>query len=102
MNAEVRNMSPRQMADWAHEMYMAGWLSWDEYLAAIPTELHPDYNRTVGALTGQYAEPDMPRDMVREWESRLDFVRRHNPKTDVQVKRTERIVSLLRDQEPGT
>lgn len=91
-------MSPRQMADWAHEMYLAGWMTWDEYLAAIPAELHPDYDTTVGALTGQMAQPDRPRDMVKEWEEKLDFARRYNPDGNTQVRRAERIVTLLRWQ----
>ena len=93
----VRSMSPRQMADWAHEMYMTGWISWDEYRSAIPTELHPDYDATVGALTGEPAEPDRPRDMVREMEERLEFARRHF-EDKKQMRGLERIVSILRWQ----
>ena len=93
----VRSMSPRQMADWAHEMYMTGWIGWDEYRAAIPTELHPDYDATVGALTGEPAEPDRPRDMVREMEERLEFARRHF-ENKTQMRGLERIVSILRWQ----
>jgi hypothetical protein len=95
---EVRNMSPRQMADWAHEMYMIGWISWDEYRAALPAELHPDYDTTVGALTGERAEPDRPRDMVREWEERLAFAHRYSAKDDTEARRLHRIVALLRWQ----
>ena len=97
--AQVRNMSPRQMADWAHEMYLAGAMSWDEFHTALPAELHPDYDRTVGALTGQRARPDRPRDMVKEWEDKLDFVRRHNSLDRMHVQRAERIVALLRRQD---
>jgi len=100
--AEVRNMSPRQMSAWAHEMYLAGALGWKEYQAAIPAELHPNYNRTVGALTGEMAAPDRPRDMVQEWEERLAFFRRHNAWDASEVRCTERIVTLLRRQaDPG-
>jgi hypothetical protein len=94
----VRNMSPRQMADWAHEMYMLGWITWDEYRAAQPVELHPDYNTTIGALTGERAEPDRPRDMVREWEERLAFAHRHASLDDTEARRLHRIVALLRWQ----
>ena len=49
----MRRMSPRQMADWAYELYLSGALTWEEYcMAGFPAELHPDYNQTVGALTG--------------------------------------------------
>jgi len=96
---KVRSMSPRQMAEWAHEMYMTGWIGWDEYRAAIPPELHPGYDATIGALTGEFAEPNRPRDMVREWEERLDFAMRHYRPEDEHVRRIERIVSLLRWQD---
>ncbi len=95
---EVRNMTPRQMASWAHEMYMIGWISWDEYRAALPVELHPDYNATIGALTGEPAEPDRPRDMVREWEERLAFARRYSGKDDAEARKLHRVVALLRWQ----
>jgi hypothetical protein len=94
----VRHMTPRQMADWAHEMYMTGWIGWDEYRDAIPTELHPDYDTTVGALTGEPAQPDRPRDMVREMEERLEFARRHFFEDDAKLRGLMRIVSLLRWQ----
>jgi hypothetical protein len=91
-------MSPRQMANWAHEMYMAGAMNWQEYLVAMPAELHPDYDLTVGALTGEPARPDHPRDMLVEWEEKLAFVKRHNDWDADGVRRTERIVTLLRRQ----
>lgn len=89
-------MSPRQLAEWAHEMYLSGALTWDEYrLAGFPAELHPHYNATVGALTGRPAAPDQPRDMVKEWEEKLAFYHRHNPSIDPQIRRTEKILALL-------
>jgi hypothetical protein len=93
----VRRMSPRQLAAWAHEMYLCGALSWDEYaMAGFPAELHPQYNRTIGALTGQRAQPDAPRDMVKEWEDRLAFALRHNTALEPYVRRTEKVLNLLR------
>jgi hypothetical protein len=90
-------MSPRQMADWAHEMYLSGTMTWEEYaLAGFPAELHPAYDRTVGALTGQPAKPDTPRDMVKEWEERLAFARRHATPFDAHIRRTEKVLTLLR------
>ncbi len=93
---EVRRMSPRQMAEWAYELYLSGALTWEEYcIAGFPAELHPEYNRTIGALTGVSAQPDWPRDMVREWEERLAFARRHHTTVGADVRRTEKIVRLL-------
>lgn len=89
-------MSPRQLAEWAHEMYVSGALDWQEYrFAGFHAELHPDYNKTVGALTGQFATPDRPRDMIREWEDRLAFFHRHNAPQDPQVRRVEKVLALL-------
>lgn len=94
----VRQMSPRQLAEWAHEMYLSGALNWQEYrFAGSHAELHPDYNSTVGALTGQPAAPDRPRDMVREWEERLAFFHRHNPPQDPQIRQVEKVLALLCD-----
>lgn len=93
---QSRRMSPRQMAQWAREMYLGGALGQQDYLAAIPAELHPDYDRTVGALTGQPAHPDLPRDMIREWEEKVAFLRRHHDGHDDSLRQAERILALLR------
>ena len=99
---EPRRMTPRQLAHWAHEMYLAGALTWEDYLfAGFPAELHPDYNRTVGVLTGRRAQPDWPRDMVREWEDRVAFARRHNDPCDGTVRRAEKVLTLLHRHEAG-
>ncbi len=96
---DPRRMSPRQLGDWAHDMYLAGALSWEDYcLVGFPAELHPDYNRTVGALTGRMAQPDAPRDMVEDWEERLAFTLRHHNPLAIEVRRVERVLSLLRRQ----
>jgi hypothetical protein len=95
----VRQMSPRQLAAWAHEMYLSGAFSWQEYrFAGFHAELHPDYNKTVGVLTGHRAAPDHPRDMIREWEDRLAFFCRHNEPQDPQVRRVKKVLALLNDQ----
>lgn len=99
---EPRRMTPRQLAQWAHEMYLAGALNWQDYLfAGFPAELHPEYNRTVGVLTGRRAQPDWPRDMVKEWEDKLAFARRHNDPCDGSVRRAEKVLTLLRRHEAG-
>ncbi len=96
---DPRHMSPRQFADWAHELYIEGVLGWHEYrVAGFPSELHPDFAATIGALTGERAEPDRPRDMLLEWERRLSFDRRHNGRDSVEAARSGRILDLLRRQ----
>ncbi len=96
---DPRNMSPRQLADWAHEMYLCRMLTWEEYcMAGFPPELHPQYNRTVGALTGKLAQPDTPRNMIRVWEERLSFMLRYYDADEIDVLRVEKLLRLLRQQ----
>jgi hypothetical protein len=96
---DPRNMSPRQLADWAHEMYLCRMLTWEEYcMAGFPPELHPQYNRTVGALTGKLAQPDAPRNMIRVWEERLSFMLRYYEADEPDVQRVEKLLRLLRQQ----
>jgi len=73
-----------------------GVLAYEDYeLLAFQPELHPDYNMTVGALTGEPACPDLARDYVSMWEERLNFERRYNPQNTALVRKNERIVNLL-------
>lgn len=96
---DPRNMSPRQLADWAHEMYLCRMLSWEEYcMAGFPPELHPQYNRTIGALTGKLAQPDTQRNMIRVWEERLSFMLRYYEADEADVQRVEKLLRLLRQQ----
>ncbi len=92
---DLRNVSPRQFADITHEMYMEGSLSWDEFkMVGFPSELDPRYDQTIGALTGEKAKPDTPRDMLAQWEHRVDFEQRYNPDTD-QVRIAESVLQKL-------
>ena len=96
---DPRRMSPRQLADWAHEMYLCRMLAWEEYcMAGFPPELHPQYNRTVGALTGKLAQPDAPRNMIRVWEEKLSFMLRYYDADEPDVLRVEKLLRLLRQQ----
>ncbi len=93
---DVRALSPRQMVDMSMDLYVAGTIAWDEYaVLAFQPELHPDYERTIGALAGETADPDRPRDFINQWQTRLDFDRKHNTDNPDIVARTERIVSVL-------
>ena len=94
---DVRHMSPRDLADFAHELYIEGVLKWDEYRAiGFPTELNPQYDKTIGALTGEKAQPDQPRDMIAEWENRLDFSRAHAGPDSASAERAQRILNVLK------
>ncbi|MEO5375528.1 MAG: hypothetical protein H7840_14870 [Alphaproteobacteria bacterium] len=97
---DVRNMSPREVANFAYDNYMSGVLNWDEYrMLGFPAELHPAFDSTIGALTGEKAEPDRPRDVIAQWEERLDFERTHNADNPTVISRTERILDVLRWQD---
>jgi len=93
---DIRNMSPREMADASLDLYIDGSLSYDEYsMLAFQPDLHPSFEDTIGALTGERSTPDRPKDFIQEWEDRYDFERRYpsdNPKTLQQI---ERILGVL-------
>ena len=94
---DVGNLSPRRMAEMSMDLYMVGVITWEEHaMLAFQPELHPDYDQTVGALTGEKADPDRPRDFVAIWEERLAFERRHNAGNADRIGRSRRIVDVLR------
>ncbi len=96
-NIDVRNLTPRQAAELSMDLHVAGLLPWEEYaMVAFQPELHPDYDRTVGALIGERAQPDRPRDFIAMWEERLVFERRYNADDPKLIERTARIVTVLR------
>ncbi len=92
---DLRNVSPREFADITHELYMEGTLNWDEFqMIGFPSELSPRYNETIGALTGEKAKPDQPKDMLGHWEQRVEFERKYNPDAD-QVRTAENALAKL-------
>ncbi len=94
---DIRSVSPRRIADLGLDLHLAGYLEWDEYaMLAFQPELHPDYDRTVGALTGERAQPDRPRDYLAAWEDRVAFETRYPSEDGSSLARSERIVSVLR------
>ncbi len=96
----VRHMSPRQISELSLSLYVAGYLQWDEYeILAFQPELHPDFNQTIGALTGETANPDRPRDFVVEWEDRYNFEVRNNPDDAKRIERNLRILTLFKKVE---
>lgn len=96
LGVNARAISPRAIQDLSQDLYAGGVLTWDEHAAlSFQAELHPDFPRTIGALTGEKPLPDQPRDFVKEWESRLDFERRHFPESP-ERDRALHILSVLR------
>ena len=99
----VRAISPRGLADLAHELYVEGSLGLEDYLLlGFPSELHPAFDRTIGALTGRKAQPDRPRDMIREWETRLSDLHASSAPLPALLDRARRTLGLLRWLETPT
>ncbi len=95
-NVDAHNLSPREITNLSQDLYAAGVISFDEYsLLAFQPELHPDYNRTIGALTGEVAAPDERRDFVHIWRERAGFQRRHNANRPDLVAQSEHIAQVL-------
>ena len=85
------------------DLHVAGVLPWEEYaMLAFQPELHPDYDRTVGALIGEKAQPGRPRDFVAMWEERLAFERKYNAGDAKLIARTARVLTVLRQIESPT
>ncbi|CAA6603817.1 conserved hypothetical protein [Rhodospirillaceae bacterium LM-1] len=98
--ANVRSMTPRELADFAYNMYMDGTLSWDEYrMVGFPSELHPDFDKTIGQLTGEHAQPDRPKDMVTAWQQRVEFEERYSANNPEAIERARRVLDVLRWQD---
>lgn len=97
----IRSVSPRQMSEDSLYLYALGVLTWEEYsMLAFQPELQPDYDQTTGALTGQKAKPDEPRDFIAQWEERMTFAQRHNPADSKIIRRTKHILTVLRKLAP--
>jgi hypothetical protein len=93
---DPRRLTPRQMADLGHRLYLTGLLGLDDSrLLSSPPELHPDYGTTVARLPGHRAAPDAPRDHLQDWKGRLAFALRYTPDEDERIDRIRRIVLAL-------
>ena len=94
---DVRAISPREMDALGFELYVAGHISWDDYAElAFQPHLHPDYDATIGALTGEQAEPDQAQDFVKIWDERLAFDLRYNGDNKQRIQQKQRIVRVMR------
>ena len=96
-NVDVRALSAREMSDLSFELYANGILSWEEHeLLAFQPELNPAYDSTVGALTGETADPDAPKDHLSVWEDRFAFEKKYNPENRDRLYAVRQIVAVLR------
>ena len=95
-DVDVQAMTPREASDVGLQLYAEGLVTWDEYAEfAFQPELHPSYNETIGALLGERASPDQPRDFVSAWRDRLAYEQRYNAIDSPQVKSSQRITAIL-------
>ncbi len=102
-NTNSRSMSPREAAKLGFDLYAAGILKWDEYSdLSFQAELHPEFDKTIGALTGERAMPDAKRDFVKVWEEKYQFVSRHAKPESGAPERALHILSVLRRIENPT
>jgi len=61
-------ISPRTMVELSHDLFSSGHLTKDQHdVLSFQSELMPNYDVTIGALTGEPAEPDRPRDYTEIW-----------------------------------
>lgn len=92
----VRYLSPREMLEYSQDLYAAGIIGFEDYEAmAFQPDLHPHFNKTIGALTGQCAAPDRPRDFIRHWQDRLNYVQRYYAADAFEVRQAIRIIKAL-------
>lgn len=99
-NFDIRSITPRQMVKLSRALYRSGHVDRDQYQAlAFQSELMPNFEHTIGALTGERAEPDRPRDYVEVWRKRLAFEINHFPEDDRILSRTRKILNLLDSME---
>lgn len=94
---DIRAITPREMVNLSAELYMAGFLSHEQYAdLSFQSELMPNYDMTIGALTGKRAAPDRPRDYTSIWRAKLKFEMKHMADDPRIVERTRKILDLLR------
>lgn len=100
-NYDVRSITPREMVDLSFDLYVSGFLDRDQYSElAFQSELMPNFSDTIGALTGERADPDRPRDFTAIWEARLAFETEHCTDNPRVIKRTAKILDLLLSLRP--
>ena len=92
----VKALTPRQMVCLSFELYATGYLDREQYRElAFQAELLPNFDDTIGALTGAKAAPDKPRDYTVFWQDRVKFERTHFGDDTGTTQRIESILNIL-------
>lgn len=93
---DPRFMSPRQMVELSTRLHESGQLNGEDRAAlGFQVELHPDFGRTIGGLTGAVPSPDTPRNHLRDWEERLEFAITYTPAHTHRIAQIRRIIAVL-------
>lgn len=93
---DVHRISPREMVDLSFDLYFAGYMPRDQYAhLAFQSELMPNFDDTIGALTGEKARPNQARDYTTIWRQRLKFEMDHKSDDPRIIERTRLILELL-------
>ncbi len=89
-------ISPRNMVELSHDLFSSGHLTKDQHdVLSFQSELMPNFDVTIGALTGEPADPDRPRDYTEIWRQRLEFERKYAENAERIISRTQKILDLL-------
>lgn len=97
---DVHYISPREMVDLSLDLYAIGFLTREQHhTLAFQSELMPNFDVTIGALTGERADPDRPRDYTAIWRARLAFETQYGADHPRIVERTAKILKLLQSLE---
>lgn len=100
---DPRATTPREIQKVSESLYLEGVITWEEHAQlSFQADMHPDYENTIGALTGESADPERPRDYIKIWQRRLAFERRHSGPNSAQSEQATHILSLLRRLEHPT
>lgn len=94
---DVRHITARELVRLGRELYIAGHLN-DEELALLTRQpdLHPAFDRTIGALIGERANPDRPRDAIAWWDARLQFYRAYPHEGAAPLDQIGHVLDILR------
>ncbi|MBK8907089.1 MAG: hypothetical protein IPM60_04065 [Rhodospirillales bacterium] len=92
---DLRRITAWELVRLGRELYVAGHLN-DEELALLTRQpdLHPAFDRTIGALIGERADPDRRRDAIAAWESRLRFHQSY-PDDAAPTKHISHVLTIL-------
>ena len=92
---DVKNITPRNMAQMSHELYDNNSISLKNYaFMSFQPELNPSYNNTIGKLTHTTAQPDTPRNFLDKWKERLEEQLQSGASSEI-INNTKEVISIL-------